>query len=249
MRRLIPFFIAVACLLGLAAPSRATTAACTAGCVSFNSGSAFSGTAPSVTITGVTAGHSLHMWFCGSGPTAIASVTVGGSATGVTTGPPTPPSGGGNFCAMAVKPNASAGSNAVVWNTTGACTNCTQWVSEWAGEAASSSLTSSNGTFTLGTGSLPCGAITSNAGDTIDAMMFQPQNDAPTIPSGFSVSFNAGTSGFGVFQTGAASGSSNPTYTGAATSPDNYVMCGSFAQAGGGGGTITHLRLLMDVGQ
>lgn len=247
MKRL---FLALLLLAAVFWPhDEANATACTGGCSQFVHASAFSGTAPGVTITGVTAGDSLHIWYCYEGPTAVNGVTVGGSATGVQIGAVTS-TGGGHFCGMAVKANSASGSVAIVVNTIGACTNCDTWVSEWAGEATSSSLAAENSTYTAGSSStpLPCGSITSGAGDTIEALLFQSQSVTPTSsPAGYSASFIFSTYSFGVFKTAASAGASNPTYTGGASSFDNSVTCASFTQAGGGG-AVLHNRTMTGAG-
>jgi hypothetical protein len=78
-------------------------------------------TTPGTTVTGVTAGDTLDIYFCGEGPTALGSVTDNGTA--VTVGAVQVNAGpGASLCLVAVSSNVTAGSHVIVINTTGSCT-------------------------------------------------------------------------------------------------------------------------------
>lgn len=245
MLRVLTLLAALAFLW--AAPASATTSACTAGCTQYHTNSVFSGTSISVTTSGVVAGHGLHIYYCGQGPTAYGSVTVNGSAATVGG---TTSLGGSNLCGAAFFANAPSGNYSVAVATTGACTNCSIWVGEWA-DSAAATLDAMATTYTSGANTnAPCGSMTpATAGDTIDAVIYQPQNVTPTIQNGFAASFTSSTNTFGAFKTGAASGVQTPTpFLSGVGSFDNSVMCLAITQPGGGGGSGT-FRALLGVGR
>lgn len=251
LKRIIPTLLAALVCFVAWHPREAHATACTAGCVQYEQGLTFSGSPPTVTVTGVAAGNSIHVFFCIIGPTAVTSVTVGGSSA--TVGSATS-LGNSTLCGMAVRSNVSAGSNDAVVNVTGgACAACFVWAEEWSGDASSSPLDAENSTYTAGSSStpLPCGSISPvSSGDTIEVVLFQADNVAPTDdPSGYSVAFTYSTYIYSTYKTSASSGSQNPTFTSGASSVNNSVICAAFVQSGGPVTPAAGSLMLLGVGR
>lgn len=252
MRRLFLAIAAALCLAALLPAPRAHATACTGGCTTYFTGSAFSGSTVTVSATSITAGSNLRIWFCGEPNTlTLSGVTVGGNAATLGTSA----AGSGNaLCGSATYPNAPSGTNSVVVTFTGTCSNCNVIVEQWAGDATSSVLDGSNVAYVaLGSAAgqnMACGNITTaNANDTIEAIVFQQQGVAPTGPAGYSAAIADTTDGrWSFFETVSATGTYNPTPTSGASSFSQYIICGAFKQAGGGGGPTLPLGSLMLMG-
>lgn len=242
MNRLI--FIAAICFAAIFGHAeKANATACTAGCIQFNTGAAFSGTTVSSTLTGVTAGSNIRAWLVLQPNTlTVSGVTFdGGAGTGPL--PATPPAQNGKVAAFAFRPNSASGSITVTATLSAACANCGLLVEEWAGDAATSPGDGSNGTGTTGStgASLPCGSITTTgSNDSIEVVLFQAQSAVPTNPAGYTTAVNNfSTTGFlTAYITAQSASTYNPTFVGGTNSFDNIVMCGAFKAAGGGASVI-----------
>jgi hypothetical protein len=237
-------------LLATGSPAaEANASACSAGCAQYVSSSAFSGTSVSATLVGVTAGHSIHVFWCLTPNTlTVTGVTIGGNAA--TVGTNTSGTGGSDRCGMAVYPNSPSGSVSVVVNASATCSGCYVHAEEWAGDAATSPLDGQNSTYTAdgiaGT-SLPSGVFTSTATDTIEAMIFEPNGASNTIPSGFTTAANDTANGWiSSYKTSVTAGAQNPTFTSVSGAFDNFVSGAAFKSASG---VISHLRLLIGAGK
>jgi hypothetical protein len=233
MKRLLPllFLLALAFL-----PTKANATACTAGCVKYIDSTAFSGSSISATLPTVTAGNGMHGMVCYDGPTAISSATVGAGSITVSTHT----AASAYTCTLLAFANMASGSNVVTINFTGTCTGCNLHVEEWAGDATSSLLDGSAGTYTTdGTAgtSLPSGNFTTTgSNDTNEVMLFQTQNIAPTaVTSGYTVAASdISNSFYTAYKASNGAGTYNPAFTSATGSTDNYVVAGGFQQSGGG---------------
>lgn len=243
----LPLLLAVLLAL-LCWPLRdAHATSCSGGCVQYSTNSSFSGTTASVTLTGVVAGHGIHVWVCNNPVTLTATATVGGSSA---TAGGTYGAGAGFNCTAFDYPNVGSGSITITETASATCTGCDILAEEWSGDATVSPFDGQNATYTAdGTSgtNLPCGSISpATSGDTVETVMFQQNSITNTRPGGYSTTFSAGQ-WFGGFLTVAASGAQNPTWVSATGAFDNTVMCAAFKQAAGA--PVTHNRTLMGVGQ
>lgn len=253
-------------LLGLAFHAKPAEAqsTCTGSpsCIQLQDDDQFMGTSNTVTMTGVTAGHSFHILSCawmGAGTTpVIASATLNSSATGVQIGTPSTgaPSGGNNFtCAAIAMANATSGSNTVVVNYTGGtgtCVECFAFVEEWAGDATSSILDVSAAAYVAGPGAAPCAVTTTNAHDLVETWLYTLQFSTPTsFPAGFTTANNsAGAAGYySAYDLVSSTGTYTANWVSGAITFDMYSVCAAFKQTGGGSPVPTKSQLLMGFGQ
>jgi hypothetical protein len=224
---------------------------CSAGCVQWG-GTGFQGStsAPGTTVTGVTAGDTLDIYFCGLGPTALGTVTDNGTSVPVGA-VQVNANAGQELCLVAVSSNTTAGSHVIVVNVTGTCSSCTTIVPEWHGV---STLTTNNGaaTNTLGVISTPVtgGSVTATASARVESMYTAVStSNGQTIPSGFTSELS-NEAGISIAFEDVSAGSFNPSWTTSPSPGDGVpIVMNAIFQAGGGGGAVTHSRLTKDVGQ
>lgn len=220
---------------------------CSSGCIQWEGEGFVSGTnTPGTPITGVTAGSSLHIWFCGQGPTAYTSVTVDGVPA--TLGP-TQVSvlSGILICLVANAPSVSAGSHTIVVNGTGpVCTNCTVIVSEWGG--SNTNMISQNGGTATGGISTPVtgGSVTATGSGIIETFYSAlSYNGDPTQPATYSVAYLS-IAGFSTAWTTVTAGSFDPSWTTSSGGDTNTVVMSAIFQPSGG--VTLHTRAMRGQG-
>jgi hypothetical protein len=219
---------------------------CSAGCVQWG-GTGFQGStsAPGTTVTGVTAGDTLHAYMCGTGPTAVTSATDNGTAMPISQ---TVVNGTSMVCAEATSVNTSAGSHVIVFNVTGTCTSCTTIVPEWAGAVP---LASSNGALSAGGSSVAAngGNVTATGTALLETMYSALTNSGtPTTPSGLTIAVQVAN--INIAFENVSAGTFNPTWTTSSGGDSAPIVLDSVFQAGSPPPTgVTHSRLTKDVGQ
>ena len=209
---------------------------CAGGCVQYNSNEVFSGSSVAASLPTVTAGNGIHAMACFFTATSITSADLNGTAATVSTNLASNP---GNYsCATIAAANAAGGTNTLTVNFAGTCGDCFVYMEEWHGDASSTTLDASNGTYTIGadSSSIPCGSITTtNANDVLEAFAFIPGNVAPTVLAGYAFAVTTGAVPgpyYSAYDSVAATGTYNPGFTSGPMSADNYVVCGAFKQSG-----------------
>jgi hypothetical protein len=202
-------------------------------------------TTPGTTVTGVTAGDTLDIYFCGEGPTALGSVTDNGTA--VTVGAVQVNAGpGASLCLVAVSSNVTAGSHVIVINTTGSCTSCTTIVPEWAGAIPMVSQNGAANNITGATGPQTGGNVTATGAARLETMYTTggASSGNPTLPSGFSTAI-ATVAGVTVAFENVSAGTYKPSWTANAGGDDYPIVMNGVFQSGG----TPPLRSLMGVGR
>lgn len=245
MKRLLPLLL----LLAFCWPhDKAHATACTGGCIQYGNASTFSGTTITTTLTGVTAGNDIRVYYVVAPNTSTATVTVGGSAaTACTTINQTVTYTVG----CAYFPNVGSGSKAVVVTSSATCTQCTVLAEEWAGDITSGTLDGQNAA-SVTSGTLAAGSVTtSGSNDSFELFLYTTNGVAPTaVPTGFAFAANTGT-GVGLyssFQNSVTAGTYNPSYTRTAGMNNNWLVGAAFKQSGGGGPTCPLTRATTGVG-
>ncbi len=214
---------------------------CSAGCTSSWGNVSSSGTTTTITsMTGVTAGDNIRVWFQ-TGSVTLTSLTVNSSSTGVQIGGTTV-----NGAGVAVYPNSPSGALTIVATFSGTCSYCVIIAEDWPGGVTSSILDGQNATETTISTTSPCGNITTTgSNDQIEAVMFNTTSSA--LPSGYSsvTAYNGFITWTSSYKGSIGAGSYNPTYTASSTG-NNVVICGGFKLAGAASPSF---RSLIGVGQ
>lgn len=241
--------------LGSLVPATAQQTACTAGCVNYNTGAAFSGTTLSATLTGVAAGHNIRVWACGQAATTgftSAVVTIGGTVANQGS---VHPVNSLRTCLTAWLGNSAGGSIAASITYVGdTCANCDLNVEDWPTDLAIANPNDggNNGAYLSsgGSASLSCGnLVTTNSNDNLEVFYHSPQSVAlATPPSGYTLAYNSGPNTYQVYyKTGLSPGTYNPSATIGPSAFDNYIMCAAFESSGAG--PVGSRRSLTGVGQ
>jgi len=257
MRTVIRLCFSLCFVLVLWAPRAAHATACTAGCAGFFYTGVFNAGAGTVTatMTGVTAGHSAHIFYCISPTTySVTGITVAGNAA--TLGSVTATQSGAYTCGMAFRANLGSGSNAVVMTLNTTCASGCDFklsAEDWP-DSTTSVIDGQNASFPGGQGAagvnLPCGNITTTgSNDTIEVLSFNT-GAVDTAPSGYSTAYTRASTTLSLFfLTSVTAGTYNPTPKTGDTSANHLVVCAGFTQAAAAGGPPAGSLNLLGVGK